>query len=298
MSRPTFLLLLASSVLFGVMAVGVRVAAEEMAPLQIAFFRFAGSFVVLLSVTGARGLRPRPGNLLRVLFRGLIGTVAISLYFVGIEGAGAGLASLLQSTYPVFAAVLASVLLHERFTRRLLVALGLNVAGAGLVVGAEIGYGPRTELGMAAALGAAVLAGGAIVTARHLRGSESATLITVYFMGVGALVTAPSLLAGVPALHATHQAALLLVVLTSVAAQWILHHSLGFVSAAVASLVSATGVVTAASLEVLWIGDAIHPETIAGGALMIAAVGLASGITPGAGARGRQTSRVSISSGA
>jgi drug/metabolite transporter (DMT)-like permease len=267
----------AASVLFGAMAVGVRVAAEGVPPLQIAFFRFAGSFLVLLATSRGRGLRPQPGNLGRVLLRGVIGGSAISLYFVGIAGAGAGLASLLQSTYPVFAAVLASAILDERFTARLGIALAANLAGAAFVLGSELRLGSQTEVGMLASLAAAVLSGGAIVTARHLRHTENATLITTYFMAVGALLTAPSLLSGLPSLDGHLGAALAVVVLTSVAAQWLLHHGLGFVGAARASLVAATGVVTAASLEALWFGEAIRPGTIAGGSLMIVAIGLASG---------------------
>ncbi|HZR84995.1 MAG TPA: DMT family transporter [Candidatus Binatia bacterium] len=273
---PLFL----SAVLFGVMAVGVRVAARDMGALQVAFFRFAGSFLVLLVTGRGRGLRPRPGNLPRVLLRGLIGGCAISLYFVGIAGAGAGLASLLQSTYPVFAALLASALLGERFTARLATAIALNFAGALLVLGFELRLGPSATLGMLAALGAAVLSGGAIVTARHLRGSENATLITTYFMAVGAVLTSPSLAAGLPAADAHLVAALAVVVLTSVAAQWLLHHALGFVTAAQASLVAATGVVTAATLEAEWFGETLHPGTIAGGTLMLVAVYLASRAKP------------------
>lgn len=268
--------LVASAILFGVMAVGVRVAGQEMAPLQIAFFRFAGSFLVLLVATGGRDLRPKPGNLKRVLFRGMIGAAAISLYFVGIRGAGAGLAALLQSTYPVFAALLALAMLGERFTMRLGLALLLNLVGALLVVGTELQTGGATGIGMAAALASALLSAVAIVTARHLRHSENASLITTYFMAVGTLCTAPSLLAGVPSLGTTSIVAVVVVVLTSVAAQWLLHHALGFVSAAGASLVAATGVLTATVLEALWFGEAMHVDTVVGGACMIAAIGLAS----------------------
>lgn len=268
--------LLTAAVLFGAMAVAVRVAAAEMAALQIVFFRFAGSLLVLLAATRGRDLRPQPGNLPRVLLRGLFGAAAISLYFVGIEGAGAGLASLLQSTYPVFASALAAVVLGEAFTGRVAGAVALNLAGAALVVGAELPEGTATSLGLAAAMGSAVLSGVAIVTARHLRHSENASLITTYFMAVGALCTAPSLLEGLPPPSVSLVASVAIVVSTSVAAQWLLHHALGFVPAAGASLVAATGVLTATLIEAVWFGESVRAGTIAGGTLMIAAIGLAS----------------------
>src|SRR5512140_474865 len=78
-----------ASVLFGVMAVCVRVAGREMPPAQIAFVRFSGSLLVLLSLMRGRGLRPRAGNLRPVLARGLLGAGAILLYYRGIHDAGA-----------------------------------------------------------------------------------------------------------------------------------------------------------------------------------------------------------------
>jgi len=269
--------LLASSVLFGAMAVSVKVATRWMSPVQVACIRFAGSFLVLLLATRGRGLVPAPGNLLRVVLRGAVGAGAITLYFVGIDGAGAALAALLQSTYPVFAAALAVPLLGERFTRRTGAGLLLNLAGAALVVGGEVRLSPSLLPGMLAATSAAILAGAAIATARGLRASESASLITTWFMAIGALVTSPSLAAGVPTLHPGLAAALACVILFSVAAQWLLHHSLGYHSAARASLVAATGVVTAALLEGVLLGRGLDRPTLVGAVLMLAAVGVVSG---------------------
>ncbi len=269
--------LLASSVLFGAMAVSVKVATRWMSPVQVACLRFAGSFLVLLLATRGRGLVPAPGNLFRVVLRGAVGACAITLYFVGIDGAGAALAALLQSTYPVFAAALAVPLLGERFTGRTAAGLLLNLAGAALVVGGEIRLDPSLLPGMLAAAGAAFLSGAAIATARGLRASESASLITTWFMAIGALATSPSLARGLPPANAPLVAALACVVLFSVAAQWLLHHSLGHHSAARASLVAATGVVTAALLEAFLLGRAVDRPTLAGAALMLAAVGVVSG---------------------
>lgn len=264
-----------ASVLFGVMAVFVRLAAEGMSAAQVAFFRFAGSFVILVAATRGRGLRLGKASLGRLVVRGLIGTGAIVLYFVGIRSAGAGLATLLQNSYPVFASIFAARVLGEPFSRRLGAALALSLAGIGLVVGPDLGPGSAAALGVVAACSAAVLSGAAVVAARHLRRTENASLITTYFMAVGALVTAPALLAGPLTLSPRIGLALLAVVLTSVAGQWLFHHALGFASAARTSLVAATSVVTAAGLEALWLGQTLGGHALAGACLMFVAIGLA-----------------------
>lgn len=266
-----------SSLCFGSMAVCVGIATREMPASQVAFFRFLGSFLVMLGATRGRGLRVKPGNLAPIILRGVVGAAAIIFYFVGIAGVGPGLATLIQNTYPVFAAIFAGVFLGERMSGRLAIALGLNLIGVGVIVlGPESQIQVRIGLGVASAAGSAVLAGAAVTAVRHLRRSESASLITTWFMGVAMLATSPSLLWGLPPLTPRLVAALLGVVLTSIGGQWLLHHGLGFTTAAQGSLAAASNVLVATVLGALITGEGLTPEMFAGGALMFGAIILAS----------------------
>jgi drug/metabolite transporter (DMT)-like permease len=269
-----------ASVCFGAMAVCVRLAAADMAATQVACVRFAGSLLVLLLATRARALRPRPGNARRLLLRGVLGATAITCYYIGIGRAGAALATMLHSTYPVFTALFAVLLLGEPLTAALGVALALNAAGTVVVLGTPSVAGTQVGSGALVALLGGVLAGGALATASELRRSETASLVTIWFMAVGALLTAPSFLLGTPAWSAALGLALVGVVLTSAAGQWLLHHGLGFVSATTGSLAAATGVVTTAVLEALVLGQRLPARVAAGGLLMLVAVGLASRAHP------------------
>lgn len=268
---------LLSSLCFGSMAVCVGLAAREMGAGQIAFFRFLGSFAVMLAATRGRGLRVKPGNLTPVVLRGLIGAAAITLYFIGIGGVGPGLATLIQNTYPVFASIFAAVFLGERLSGRLGAALALNLAGVGVIVlGPGVHLESRIAVGAMSAAASAVLAGTAVTAVRHLRRSESASLITTWFMGVAAVATLPTLTSGLPPITPTLVAALLGVVLTSIAGQWLLHHGLGFTTAAQGSLAAASNVLVATILGALLTGEAVTSSMLAGGALMFSAIVLAS----------------------
>jgi drug/metabolite transporter (DMT)-like permease len=268
--------ILLASVLFGVMAVLVRVAEVSVPSSQVAFVRFVGSLLVLLTLGRGRGLRPQPGNLFRVVQRGVLGAGAILFYYHAIQGAGAGLATLLNCTYPVFTALFATTLMGERFDARVGASLVLSMVGVVIVLNPSGELGPAARWGGMSALGSAVFAGGAVATARQLRSSESAMLITTHFMAIGAVLTAPALLMGVPALAPGLLVVLGAVVLTSVAGQVLLHQGLGFVPATQGSLAAATGVVTAAGLEALWFGNHLSASTLGGAALMIGAVALAA----------------------
>jgi drug/metabolite transporter (DMT)-like permease len=151
----------------------------------------------LLALGRGQSLRPR-GPLARVLLRVLLGAAAILLYYRGIAGAGAGLATLLHCAYPIWTALFATTLMRERFDLSLAAAVGLCVAGIAVVVGPGAELGAAAAAGSLYALAASVLAGGAVTTARHLRMVETAYLVTTYFMAVGAVCTAPAMLAGLP----------------------------------------------------------------------------------------------------
>jgi drug/metabolite transporter (DMT)-like permease len=271
--------ILVSSVLFGAMAVFVRVASRDMPSGQIAFIRFLGSLLVLLALRRGQSLRP-VGALPRVLLRGLLGAAAILLYYRGIEGAGAGLATLLHCTYPIWTALFATTLVRERFDLPLGIAIACCIGGIAIVVGPGANLSAAATLGSMSALAASVLAGGAVTTARQLRLIESAFLVTTYFMAVGTLFTAPFLLSGLPPIAPALAVTLLGVVLTSVGGQYLLHQGLGFAPATQASLAAATSTVSAAVFEALWLGERLSLHTMIGAALMVVAVALAAGRQP------------------
>jgi drug/metabolite transporter (DMT)-like permease len=269
--------ILVASVLFGAMAVCVRAATAVMPPMQVALVRFAGALALLLATGGLAALRPKRAPLRWLVFRGLLGATAISLWFHGIRDAGAAVATMLHATYPVWATVLAIVLLGERFSWRIGVALAIQLAGVALVMGPEAGVAPHALRGAVLSLVAGMLAGAAVTTARQLRSSESATVITSWFMLTGMAVTLPSALGGAPPAPSWALiGALAGIVVASAAGQWLLHHGLGFTSAAQGSLAAATSIVTAALLESAWLGGGPRGHLVAGGSCMVAAVALAA----------------------
>jgi drug/metabolite transporter (DMT)-like permease len=148
--------ILISSLCFGAMAVLVRAASTDMAAGQIAFLRFLGALLVLLALRRGHSLRP-VGPLWPVLLRGLFGASAILLYFHAIHGAGAGLATLLHCTYPIWTAVFAVTLIRERIDLPLLIAIALCLGGIAVVVGPGANLSNAATVGSLCALAASVL---------------------------------------------------------------------------------------------------------------------------------------------
>jgi drug/metabolite transporter (DMT)-like permease len=199
---------------------------------------------------------------------------SLTLYYVGVAWAGAGLSTLLHSTYPVWTALLVAQRSGRGITPVVIVALVLNVAGAFVALGPDVSLESSVGLGGLAALVAGVLSAGAVTTAAELRQSETTTLVTTWFMGVGAVLLLPSLAVGLPPLTGELVAMLVLVILSSVVGQLLLHHGLGFVSATAGALATATSIVTAAVAEAMIYNTPIPPRVLVAGVLMLGAVWL------------------------
>ena len=149
--------------------------------------------------------------------------------------------------------------------------------GVGVVLGPGVELGGATLSGGLAAVAAAVFAGGAVTSARQLRLSETSVLVTTHFMGVGAVVTAPAILRGLPPISPVVFLVLAGVVLTSLGGQLLLHEGLGFVSATEGSLAAATSVAVATGLQAVWLGEQIGRASLLGAGLLFAAVAVAAG---------------------
>ena len=258
------------------MAVCVRLAGRELAAPQIACVRFLGSSLVMLAATRGAGLRPRRSGLGALVVRGLLGTSAVVLYFAAVRRGGAALATLIHSTYPVFAALGGALFLGERFTARVAVALLLGLSGVAVVLGPGGRLPAEAVAGGLMAFGSAAISGAAVTTARGLRRHESAAVVTTWFMVVGAVATLPALAMPLPAWSASLPLWLAGVVLTSVGGQFLLHQGLGVASAVQAGLAGTTSVVTAALVEAVWLGTHLGVEVLVGATLMLSAVALAA----------------------
>jgi len=166
----------------------------------------AGHLAVLRFVVGALislaafGLIPglyRPSNHRLLVTRGLSGGAVVALYFYALAHIPAGEAGILYNVYPVIATALSLVLLRERPSIHLWLALLAASAGVALVLGhgkLGIGFG-RGEL---AALGAAVFAATSANAIRAVRHTDNAATIFFFFCVAGLPVVLPFALTALP----------------------------------------------------------------------------------------------------
>ena len=161
-------------------------------PFIVVFCRLFFALIVVIPFFIKSGFIPlRTKRLGLLILRGVLNTGAILCFFFALSLAPIADVTALSFTAPLFATLLAVILLKERIGWRRVIAIGVGFAGTLVVLRpgfADIG------LGNALVLGATIFWGSCVIIIKNLSRTESSVTITTYM----SLVMAP--LALIPAL--------------------------------------------------------------------------------------------------
>jgi drug/metabolite transporter (DMT)-like permease len=191
--RVARLQLAGSALCFGLMAILARkltLPGMDFTAGHLAVLRFGVG--ALLSLVAFR-LRPglyRPSNYRLLIMRGISGGAVVVLYFDALAHIPAGEAGILYNLFPVLAVAMSMVLLKERPTLQLLLAVLLASLGVLLVLGQGNGHFAlgRGEL---AALAAAFFAATSANAIRAVRQTDNAATIFFFFCLAGLPIVLP-----------------------------------------------------------------------------------------------------------
>ena len=238
----------------------------------------------------ARWLRlPRPaaGAVLRLVGVGVVGFgVSVGAQFVGTALASAVHGALITSASPACIVLFASLILHERLTRRQVAAVGLATAGVLAIVDpTRADFDAHTAWGDAALAAAALTWGLYSVLVRQVSAAHDTLVVTLWAFVGGLLAAVP--LAAVE-LRAPHLAfwwssslpseqgseallvagILYLGVVSTAGAMWLWNRAFALVDAAVASLFFFAQPVVGTLLGVVLLGQPLTPGMVLGAGLI------------------------------
>lgn len=273
------LLMLASTVGFGLMAVCIRLAAATEPVLEIAFFRNLFGLLALLPVLAWPALRSRDGgaHLRRVLHttqlpkyfvRCLIGFVSMFFGFWSIANLPLSQAIALAYSSPIFVTIAAVLMLGERVRMRRWLAVTAGFIGVLVIVRP---WSHAFSLGSLVAVAAALITAVVAIQIKQLSredGSDTIVLWTYLFW------VPMSLLPALWVWHAPQGLAWLWLVLSGVLGTvgqllWTRALKLGEVSALTPISFVQLIIVTIAGW--LWFGESVDRWTLAGAAIIFGA---------------------------
>jgi drug/metabolite transporter (DMT)-like permease len=261
------LVMAASSVLFSAMSLLVPWTKEASTSVVTAARFITGILIIAgFAVSGITRLTAR--NRLWLVVRGVIGAVSVFLFFRGIVTLGLGKGTILNYTYPIFAALLAPLMLRERLHLDVLAAIGVSFFGIYLVLnpGNILAIGSD---GLLALLGGA-LSGVAVVAIKKLRETDSPYMIYLAQCVFGLFVVGYPTVTSSFAFSAVTWLILLGVGLFATAAQLLMTWAYKHVPATEGSLLAFLVPVLNMILGVIVFGETMHPATIAGSLLVLA----------------------------
>ncbi len=254
---------------------------DELSALEIVFFRnLFGVFFILMTLRHTPTRLPG-GKPLLLLWRGLFGFSALLLFFYTITHIPLGVAITLNKTSPLFVAILAFFILHERLTKVGIFALFIGFFGVVLITrptGVEVGL-PHL-LGLIGGF----LAAAAYTTIRKIKHIYDSRVIVLSFMTTG--VAIPLLLFGVSEFYAPQNLDFLLapfvmprtlhtwtllgvIGMTATLSQWLLTKAYSATNAGIIGIVSYTVIPFSIFFGVL-LGDALPDSyTLTGIALIV-----------------------------
>lgn len=172
------LLMLGSTLFFGLMAVSIRLASEQLHPFEIAFFRnFFGLLVALPLLFRHGPSLLRTQQFPRYLFRCVIGICSMLAGFWAISNLPMAQAIALSYSTPLFVTLAAAAMLGEVVRMRRWIAVVIGFVGVLVIVrpGAS-----SFSAGTLVALLAAVLSGIVAIQIKQLSRTEPADRIVLY----------------------------------------------------------------------------------------------------------------------
>jgi len=176
--------MLFASILFAGMGVFAKLLSQNLPSLEVVFFRNVfGVFLISASIL-AKPMKHKGGKPLLLLFRGIMGFLALLCFFYDIAHIPLGEAMTYSKTSPIFTALFAFIFLKEALGKRGWFALFIGFFGIVLITDPFNTPLDRYDLlGILSGIGAAL----AYTSVKELKKYYDTRAIVLSFMGVGTI---------------------------------------------------------------------------------------------------------------
>ena len=233
--------------------------------------RFVVGIAVILGLALMGFTRLRAVNRWWLILRGIIGASSVYFFFRGITMLGLGKGTVLNYTYPIFAALLAPLVVKEKLTWDVLAAALVSFIGIWLVVnpGSLASIGIEDLL----ALLGGVLSGVAVVAIKKLRETDSPYIIYLAQCVFGLLVVGWPTATSSFNFAAKEWLILLALGIFATGAQLAMTWAYKHVRATEGSLLAFLVPVLNVILGVIIFGEAMHVSTVVGSVIVLACCG-------------------------
>ncbi len=273
-ARKGFLVLLGSSLAFSLMTVCAKHLGGRLPVAEIVLSRALISLLITRLMLKQAGVSPWGNNKRMLWIRGLLGTLALFCVFKALEELPLASATVLQYTYPTFAAIGAWIFLKERTSSQIWIAVILGWLGIWMVVNPtwpNSSVSGLSTIQTLIALTGAFLTALAYVCVRNLSKHEHPLVIVYYFPLVSVPITFPLVWNGGVMPIGMEWIWLLGIGLLTQIGQVLITEGLRILPAAIASSINYVQVLFATLWGLILFSEPIEAPTILGSILILCA---------------------------
>jgi drug/metabolite transporter (DMT)-like permease len=260
----------ASAVLFSLMSFLIPLT-HGVSSSVIASARFLTGILAILGIAAVTRTRLVAVNRWWLVLRGVIGSISVYLLYRGIMNLGLGQGTILNYTYPIFAALLAPVMIREKVEWDV---LGVGLASfVGIWFVVSPGRFSSISVETLLALLGGVTSGVAVVAIKKLRETETPSVIYLAQCVFGLVVLGWPTAASSFGFAGMEWVILLGIGVVATVAQLAMTWAYKHVRATQGSLMAFLTPVLNFLLGALVFGERMHPATLVGSALVLACCG-------------------------
>jgi drug/metabolite transporter (DMT)-like permease len=186
------LLMLTSACMFSVLDVLIKMIGPQFRVWDIAFYRWGGSFAVMVLIFSWRGNPFKTHNIKLMVLRSVTGCLAFLALITAIRLIPVSTAMVLFYSFPAFAALFSYLLFRERISKGEIYCLIVAICGVAILLEFKLG---DNSLGNAIAFTGGAFAGLTISLIKKLRDKDGPVVIYLFFCLFGALAALPQFMA-------------------------------------------------------------------------------------------------------
>lgn len=180
--------MLGASFFFALTGACARYMRSDFSPIELVFFRNLIGVVFILLLIWRKPIKQIGGKTMILVFRGVIGTMALYFFFYGISNIGLAVAITYQQSYPIFLALMAGIIYHEKLNTKEWGAIMLGFVGICCIFVPSIALDSISLKSHLVGLGNAIMTGMAYLSIRKLSKYYDHRSIVLSFMLSGIIM--------------------------------------------------------------------------------------------------------------
>tara|TARA_Y100001978_G_C23696145_1_gene437676 strand:- start:806 stop:1699 length:894 start_codon:yes stop_codon:yes gene_type:complete len=181
-----------ASLLFSLMTVCVKKVDERIPIYELVFFRSIFSLLITSILIKKRKINPWGKKRILLIIRGILGTIALLCIFYSIRNMPLSISTVIQYTYPIFISIFAVILINEKISVKILIAMILGWAGILVILNPSNSLQYEIEnLSIIIAFIGAISTSLAYIAVKKLSKDEDIFVIIKYFPLISVIILSP-----------------------------------------------------------------------------------------------------------